>query len=96
MSTYVIANFHLENVILFYIDCSVISNILVKKQTSALQAFNEAPQGPQYATQSSASEEQHCAGDQHSVNQEWAPLQSKGTKLLCYTHDLGGPNGPAH
>lgn len=52
----------LENMMLFYIDYSVILSILVKKQTSALKA----PQGPQYAILKAQNlRRRHCVGDQH-------------------------------
>lgn len=51
---------------LSYIDYSVILNILVKKQTSALQAFNETLQGPQYAILKAQNlKRRHRVGDQH-------------------------------
>lgn len=56
----------LENMMLSYIDYSVILNILVKKQTSALQAFNETLQGPQYAILKAQNlKRRHRVGDQH-------------------------------
>ena len=56
----------LENMMLFYTDYSVILNILVKKQTSALQAINETPQGPQYAMLKAQNlRSRHHVGDQH-------------------------------
>lgn len=56
----------LENTMFFYTDYSVILNILVKKQTSALQAFNDTLQGPQYAILKAQNlRQRHHVGHQH-------------------------------
>lgn len=48
------------------IDYSMILKVLVKKQTSALQAFNNTSQGPQYAILKAQNlRSRHCVGDQH-------------------------------
>lgn len=54
------------NMMLLDIDYSMILKVLVKKQTSALQAFNNTSQGPQYAILKAQNlRSRHCVGDQH-------------------------------